>query len=154
MLKNWWISDILLCFQLQESKPLGSSTEIFESTVLSFHVPKNNHFCYWRSGGGGQVFLFYFFMVTSEDLFPLPALTHCGLFTVRSPQKRRIAPPRPLWARSTQCHTWCKVNLEDSLNLLFICKWRELSSGFFLGNAFRHPRLEPIPASPGNMSFQ
>lgn len=81
-------------------------------------------------------FPFSFFMVNSEDLFPLPALTHCGLSTVRSPLKEK---KNPCEHKSAQSCTWCKVNLEDSVNLLFICKWGELYSGFFPGKCIQAP---------------
>lgn len=77
--------------QLQASKSLGLSTKMFESIVLHFCVPRNNHSFYCKSGE--QVFLFFFslffFMMNLEDLFPLPALTHCDLSTVSSPLKRK-----------------------------------------------------------------
>lgn len=74
---------------------------------------------------GGLVHKFSFFscfMMNSEYLFPLPVLTHCGLSTVRSPLKRRRK-KQTCEHKSTQSRTWCKVSLEDSVNLLFICKY-------------------------------
>lgn len=104
---------------------------------------------WWRSS-----FSFLFFFYSDLRRF-IPPASFNSLWLVHSEiTTKKNTPPHLPWAWSTQCHTWCKLNLENSVNLLFICKWRELSSGFFLGNAFRHPRLEPIPASPGNMSFQ
>lgn len=98
-------------------------------------------------------FSFYLFFFGGELRRFIPLASFNSLWLVQSEltTKKKNKTPASIKAQSS---TWCKVNLEDSANLLFICKWGELSSDFFLGNPFRHPRLEPIPAFPGNMCFQ
>ena len=131
---RWNLSDSLSKFQLQGSNLLDCP-QICLSLLCWVSVRQETII----SSIGGLVHKFLFFLnVNSEDLFPLPALTHCDFSTVRSPVKRRRR-KKSCEHKSTQSCTWFKVNLADSINLLFMCNWGETHSGFLPGKLIQGP---------------